>query len=416
MSFLDRERRECLVFQAFSYLSHLYCPTCSQEYSAKEPAHLCQCGSPLLAAYDMDALKVQFRKETVMARPPSLWRYHELLPVKKENDIVSLGEGMTPLVEMIKTGKNYGVDHLFMKDESLLPSGSSKARGAAAGISKAKEWKITDIAMPANGNAGAAWSLYGSRASITSHIVMPVEAPIISRKECAAAGADLHLVNGLIHDAGTIISHAVQKYGWFDASPFKEPYRIEGKKTMGLELAEQLQWKLPDVIACPVGEGAEFIGIYKAMQELMELGWVDSEKIPRLVAVQAESCAPIVEAYEKHQTTADNHPESYTAAFDINVPASIGDFLVLNAIYETKGCAVAVCEHDLLAEQRWITRKEGTFISPEGAAAFAGVRRLREEAWLHPEDTVVCVNTGMGIKSPEAFDVSVPILAADDEL
>ncbi|MFB5664201.1 threonine synthase [Alteribacillus sp. HJP-4] len=400
----------------FSYVSHLYCPKCQNTYSVDEPANLCSCGSPLLVAYDMDALKVHFRKESVIGRQPDLWRYHELLPVKKEANIVSFGEGMTPLLEMKKIEKELDIAQLWMKDEGLIPTGSFKARGSAVGVSKAKELGIEEIAMPTNGNAGAAWSLYASRASITSHVVMPVDAPIVTRKECAIAGADLHLVNGLISDAGKIVGRSVKKHGWFDVSTLKEPYRIEGKKTMGLEIAEQLQWKLPDVIAYPTGGGVGIIGIYKAIKELMELGWVREDKMPRLVAVQAEECAPIVKAYEENKTSSDFWPESRTAAFGINVPKAIGDFLVLEAVYETNGCAVAVSDETLLKEQQHIVRKEGTFICPEGAAVFAAVRKLRSEDWIKANETVVCLNTGMGIKYPETVDVNVPLLSPEDTL
>ncbi|MGY4688299.1 threonine synthase [Salibacterium sp. K-3] len=403
------------MFQAYSYLSHLYCPRCSRKYDADGPQHVCSCRSPLLAAYDMDALKIQFRKEAVMVRPPSMWRYHELLPVHSEKDIVSLGEGMTPVLPMPSTGARYDIDSLWLKDEGILPSGSVEARGAASGISKLNEYGVREIALASNGHAGAAWSQYGSRASIASHVVMPVEAPLTTRKECAAAGADLQLINGFISDAEDAVQYSAQKHGWFNASPFKEPYRIEGKKTLAMELAEQLQWKLPEVIVCPVGSGTTFTGIYKALQELIELGWVRSGKMPRLVAVQADNCAPVVHAFANRQTEADTRPETYTAAFGINTGASKADFLILEAIYETKGSAVAVCDEDLLSEQRLLACEDGIFTGPEGAAAFAGVRRLREDNWIDSEETVVCINTTMGLKSPETIEGSAPILAPGDE-
>lgn len=401
---------------AYSYVSHLYCPKCSKTYSIDEPHNLCVCGSPLLTAYDLDSLNVQYQKSSLRDRAPTLWRYHELLPVKKEENIVSMGEGMTPILPMKKLAEEFDIKQLMMKDEGLTPTGSFKSRGAAVGVSKAKELGIKEIAMPTNGNAGAAWSLYAARASITSHIVMPVDAPIITRKECAAAGADLHLVNGLISDAGKIVARSVEKYGWFDVSTLKEPYRIEGKKTMGFEIAEQLQWKLPDVILYPTGGGVGLIGIYKAFKELMELGWILSSKMPRLVAVQAEECAPIVEAYKQGKTSSEFWPESRTAAFGINVPKALGDFLVLEAIYETGGCAVAIDDARILKEQRHVTRTEGTFICPEGAALFSAVRELREDRWIKPNDSVLCLNTGMGIKYPETIEANASVLKPGDTL
>ncbi|SFQ04365.1 threonine synthase [Salibacterium halotolerans] len=403
------------MYQAYSYLSHLYCPRCIRRHDSSVPQQTCSCNAPLLSAYDMDALKIQYRKETVMVRPPSIWRYHELLPVRSEKNVVSMGEGMTPLLPMPKTGGRYDIAALFLKDDSVLPSGSTEARGAAVGMSKLKELNIPDAVLAANGHAGAAWALYGSRASITSHVAIPVESPLSIRKECAASGADLQLINGFVQEAEDAAERASQRHDWFDATPFKEPYRIEGQKTIGLELAEQLQWKLPDVIACPVGAGTSFIGIYKALQELIELGWVYSEKMPKLVAVQSENCAPIVHAFENKQTETTEVPESYSAAFEINTGTSAGDFLILEAIYETKGAAVAVSEEDLLAEQRLVTREEGLFVSPEGATVFAGVRSLREENWIHRGDRVVCINTAMGVKSPETIEGSTPILAPEDD-
>src|SRR5699024_582727 len=284
---------------AFSYVSHLYCPKCEKTYSVEEQNQLCECGSPLLVAYKMDELKKNFKASDLLERKADLWRYHEFLPVQNEDNVVTLGEGLTPIVEMNKTGKNMDITNLYMKDESMIPSGSFKSRGAAVGVSKAKELGVEELAMPTNGNAGASWSLYGAQAGIVSTIVMPLDAPTIQRKECTAAGASLYLVNGLIGDAGKIVAQEVKDYGIFDASTLKEPYRIEGKKTMGLEIAKQFEWEVPDVILYPTGGGVGLIGIYKALQELQDLGWISKDKMPRLVAVQSEGCAPIVRAWEQ---------------------------------------------------------------------------------------------------------------------
>ncbi|KGP74429.1 threonine synthase [Pontibacillus yanchengensis] len=400
----------------YSYVSHLYCPKCSQTYDSDQVHNLCQCGSPLLVSYDLHTLKKDWKRDDVSTREASLWRYHELLPVKDRSSVITLGEGMTPLLTMHKSGIDMGIPQLMMKDEGIVPTGSFKARGAAVGVSKAKELGITELGMPTNGNAGAAWSLYAARAGISSTIVMPVDAPKITRNECAISGAHLFLVNGLISDAGKMVGQAVQERGMYDVSTLKEPYRIEGKKTMGLELAEQLQWQVPDVILYPTGGGVGLIGIYKALRELQELGWIDSEKMPRLVAVQSEGCAPIYEAWKNGQTSSVFWPNSETIAFGINVPKALGDFLVLDALYETDGCSVTVSDDTLLEEQQRIAEMEGAFVCPEGAAAFAAARQLRKQDWIQEDDQVVVLNTGAGIKYPDTVDVHVPTLEPGETL
>jgi len=399
----------------FSFLSHLYCPKCQETYNPDAIQQLCACGSPLLVDYDLASLKTQLKPSDLVGRPSSLWRYHELLPVKSADHVVSLGEGMTPLLPMSRLGRDMDIEHLWMKDEGIIPTGSFKARGAAVGVSKAKELGVQELAMPTNGNAGAAWSLYAARAGIRASIVMPVGAPLITRNECAVSGANLNLVNGLIIDAGKIVGHAVKAYGLFDASTLKEPYRIEGKKTMGLEIAEQLDWKLPDVILYPTGGGVGLIGIYKALRELVELGWIE-DKLPRLVAVQAAGCAPIVKAWEEGKPDSEFWADSTTVAFGINVPKALGDFLVLEAIYKTDGCAIAIEDDELLEEQAKIARMEGAFVCPEGAATFSAARKLRENGWIKDGESVVALNTGSGIKYPETVKVEVPILDPQDTL
>ncbi|KYD30650.1 threonine synthase [Geobacillus sp. B4113_201601] len=399
----------------FNYVSHLYCPKCARTYDVDQVHQLCECGSPLLVAYDLEAMRQEGVREALKEREPSLWRYHELLPVKRPEHIVSLGEGMTPLVPMPRLGKEIGIEALYMKDEGVIPTGTFKARGAAVGVSKAKELGVKQLAMPTNGNAGAAWSLYAARAGIRATVVMPVDAPELTRKECAIAGAELYFVNGLISDAGQIVAKAIREYGWYDASTLKEPYRIEGKKTMGLEIAEQFSWQLPDVILYPTGGGVGIIGIYKAFKELKALGWV-SGKMPRLVAVQAEHCAPIVKAWNEKKRESEFWPNSHTVAFGINVPKALGDFLVLEAVYETDGCAIAISDKDILAEQRAVAKLEGAFICPEGAAAFAAARKLRESGWIRDRETVVVLNTGTGLKYANLIQVAPPVLEPGDEL
>jgi len=384
----------------YSALSHLDCPRCGTRHDADRVQGTCSCGSALLARYDLS--RVASPRE-IAGRPADLWRYHELLPVRRAGRVVSLGEGMTPLLPMRRIGRALGVPDLLMKDESLLPTGTFKARGAAVGVSRAAELGVTAIAMPTNGNAGAAWSVYAARAGMRSLIVMPAAAPPITRAECAAAGAELHLVDGTIGDAGALAAElAGQRPGYQNTATLREPYRIEGKKTMGLEIAEQLGWRMPGVIVYPTGGGVGLIGIYKALRELAELGWVTGD-LPRLVAVQAAGCAPIVTAFQAGAAESEPWPEPRTVAFGLTVPKALGDFLVLDALYATGGTAVAVTDEALLAEQQAVARLEGCLICPEGAAGFAAVRQLRASGWLSGADQVVVLNTGTGLIYPETM-------------
>lgn len=398
-----------------SYLDHLECPKCGTTYDPDQPQQLCSCGSPLLARYDLHSLSKAATKKDLQEREPSLWRYREFLPVRDEANIVTLGEGMTPIIPLTRTGEQVGLKNLYLKDEGIIPTGTFKSRGAAVGVSRAKELGIKVLAMPTNGNAGAAWSVYSARAGIKSYIVMPESAPLITRNEVAISGADLYLVNGLISDAGKIVARAVVKYGWFDASTLKEPYRIEGKKTMGLEIAEQFGWEVPDVILYPTGGGVGIIGIYKALKELQAIGWI-GQKLPRLVAVQASGCAPIVKAFEAGEQSSEFWQDSSTVAFGINVPKALGDFLVLQAVYDTDGCAVAVDDEAILQAQRQLASADGTFVCPEGAANLVAAVKLKERGWIKPDEKVLLLNTGSGIKYPDTVDISVPTLQPGDDL
>lgn len=390
----------------------LVCPRCGKTLSIGEVHQLCECGSPLLVQYDLEKAAKTVTRGSFHGRGANLWRYRELLPVQDDRNIVTLGEGYTPLLPLERAGKGAGIPNLFLKDEGIIPTGTFKARGAAVGVSRAKELGIRQLAMPTNGNAGAAWSVYGARAGIEVTIVMPEDAPKITRNECAAAGAKLYLVKGLISDCGKIVGAGVKAHGWYDASTLKEPYRIEGKKTMGLEIAEQFGWELPDVILYPTGGGVGIIGIWKALKELKEIGLVEGP-LPRLVAVQAEGCAPIVKAYEEGKKESAFFENSKTVAFGINVPKALGDFLVLQAIEETEGCAKAVSDEQILSALGELAREEGTFICPEGAAIYAAAKQLREEGWIREKDRVVLLNTGAGIKYPDTLSVSVPYLEKD---
>lgn len=399
----------------YSYVSHLECPVCDTTYDANKIQQLCTCGSPLLVRYDLERIRNEVKRSAIRERNHDLWRYHELLPVQHEDHVITLGEGMTPLLPMPKLGEFYGLNHLYMKDESLIPTGSFKARGAAVGISKAKELGVQQFAMPTNGNAGAAWALYAARAGIKATIVMPQDAPAITRTEVALSGAELFLVNGLISDAGKMVAEKVKHDQIYDASTLKEPYRIEGKKTMGLEIAEQLGWAMPDVILYPTGGGVGLIGIYKALQELKEIGWL-AGKLPRLVAVQAEGCAPIVKAWEEKKERSEFWEQSTTVAFGINVPKALGDFLVLRALYETDGMAIAISDQELLEEQQRIAEYEGAFVCPEGAATFAATKRLAAQGWIGSDESVVVLNTGAGIKYPDTVKIEVPLLKIGESI
>jgi threonine synthase len=409
-------QEEHTVLTSFSALSHLDCARCGARYGTDQVQGTCSCGSPLLARYDMQEVADLVSPREIAGRPPDLWRYHELLPVREAGHVVSLGEGMTPLLALPKLGKALGVPRLLMKDEGLIPTGTFKARGAAVGVSRAAELGVTGVAMPTNGNAGAAWSAYAARAGLRSLVVMPVDAPEITRAECTAAGAELYLVDGLIGDAASLVAGALSRRpGYQDVSTLKEPYRIEGKKTMGLEIAEQLGWRMPGVIVYPTGGGVGIIGIYKALRELLELGWVSGD-LPRLVAVQAVGCAPIVRAFERGARESEPWPDARTVAFGITVPKALGDFLILDALYATGGTALAVDDDALLADQREAARLDGSFVCPEGAACFTAVRRLREDGWLSEGDEVVVLNTGTGLKYPGTVPVDVPVLAPSGSL
>jgi threonine synthase len=398
----------------YSALSHLDCSRCGAWHDADRVQGTCSCGSPLLARYDLE--RVQASPRDIAGRAPDLWRYHELLPVRDPSHVVSLGEGMTPLLALPRLGRALGVPNLLMKDESLIPTGTFKARGAAVGVSRAAELGVCSIAMPTNGNAGAAWSAYAARAGMRSLVVMPAAAPAITRAECAAAGAELYLVDGLIGDAGRLVAAAVeQRPGYQDVSTLREPYRIEGKKTMGLEIAEQLGWRLPGVIVYPTGGGVGIIGIYKALRELLELGWVSGD-LPRLVAVQSAGCAPIVRAFQAGAAVSEPWPDAKTVAFGITVPKALGDFLVLQALYATGGTAVAVTDEALLADQLTVARLEGSFVCPEGASCVTAVRQLRETGWLSESDEIVVLNTGTGLIYADTVPARVPVLPASGSI
>ena len=359
------------------FATHLACSKCGEKQDFRQRAQLCPtCAAPLLVQYDLSKIKAAFSPKKLVDRPYNLWRYAEFLPIEDEANIVTLGETITPLITLHKIGARLGFENLALKDEGLNPGGTFKSRGAAAGVSRAKELGVRALAMPTNGNAGAAWAIYCAKAGIKAFVVMPKDAPYITRAECVAAGADLYLIDGLISDAGRVVAKAIAQNGWYDASTLKEPYRIEGKKTMALEIIEQLGWRSPDVILYPTGGGVGLIGIYKAILELRAIGVIDNA--PRLVAVQSSGCDPIVRAFKAGKTSGEFCENSRTIAFGINVPKALGDFLVLEALYATNGAAIAVGDDELLEAQSLLAKTEGLFVCPEGAATLAAAWKLLE--------------------------------------
>ena len=382
----------------FSFISHLECSYCGKEYRGDNSLQVCEsCGYPLFVRYDLASLKKSVDRDVLSDRTPNFWRYHELLPVLYPDNIVSMNEPMTPIVTLSETAKSMGLDNLLAKDEGVLPSGTFKARGASIGISKAKEMGVRAIGIPTNGNAGAAWTLYAAKAGIDITVVMPNSAPATPQKECLIAGANLYVIDGTIADAGKILPQVIEADSWYDVSTLKEPYRLEGKKTMGFEIAEQLDWQVPDVIVYPTGGGAGVIGIYKAFMELQELGWL-GKRMPRFVIVQASGCAPLVRAFEKGDRFSVEWQDPHTIAFGMRVPKALGDFLILDVLRQTDGTAVSVDDDEIRAERQNVVRKDGLHASPEGAAGVAGIRKLREQGWIRPDETVLVMNTGSGLK------------------
>jgi threonine synthase len=398
-----------------SALTHLECSKCSSRYDASVQAQLCACGGPLLARYDFKKVARTLTHAALAKREPTLWRYGELLPLEDAANRVSFHEPMTPVLPVRRLGSELGIDALFVKDEGVLPTGSFKARGAAVGISRAKELGVKAFAMPTNGNAGGAWAAYAARAGIDAYVIMPQTAPGINRLECVMAGARLSLVDGLIGDAGRIVAAVVARYGIYDASTLKEPYRIEGKKTMGFELAEQFDWSVPEVVLYPTGGGVGIVGMYKALLELQAVGLIES-RMPRFVAVQAEGCAPIVEAWKAGRKESTFWEGAQTVAFGITVPKALGDFLVLEALYATNGAAAAVSDAAILEMQRLVGAREGLFICPEGAATFAAAKELRKSGWIAPGERVLLINTGTGLKYANVPYPQPPLLARDATL
>jgi threonine synthase len=388
-------------------LTHLECSLCNKKFEAGRPWNLCDCGGPLLVRYDLARLKTEWRKESLTSAVNSMWRYAPALPVRAQTSIISLREGMTPLLQLRRT------NGFWLKDEGLNPTGSFKARGLSCAISMCVELGIKAIAIPSAGNAASALAAYAAAAGIEAHIYMPADVPQANFIECKAYGAKVTLVDGLISDCGRIVAEKCKTEGWFDISTLKEPYRIEGKKTMGYELAEQTNWSLPDAVLYPAGGGVGMIGMWKAFAEMEALGWIGSKR-PKMIAVQAEGCQPIVRAFEQGAEASQFWEGASTVAAGLRVPKALGDRLTLAAVRQSGGTAIAVSDRELMDAGIRLASNEGIFAAPEGAACVAAAERLVRDGFLKPDDQVVIYNTGSGLKYLEAYSVRFPRTAAGE--
>lgn len=387
-----------------SYISHLICSKCAKKFDHKELQTFCPtCQKPLLAVYDLERAQSEWNKQEIARRSPDLWRYKELLPVLKEENIVTLGEGFTPLVTLNKLAHRIGLSQVWVKDEAQIPTGSFKARGLALAVSKALELGVKRLAIPTAGNAGGALAAYAARAGLECFIFMPKDVPNINYLETQLTGANVTLIDGLISDCGKIVSEQKERMGWFDVSTLKEPYRLEGKKTMGLELAEQFGWQLPDVIIYPTGGGTGLIGMWKAFGELQAMGWLKGD-LPRMVAVQSTGCDPITRAFKAGNMESEFFQNARTIAAGLRVPKAFGDTLILEALQKSGGLAISVSDAKILEGVRELASGEGIICCPEGAATWAALKQLREAGEIHDNDRVVLFNTGSGLKYPEVLE------------
>jgi threonine synthase len=393
--------------------THLECSLCGKRREANAPANLCECGGPLLVRYDLDVIRHRWRRREVSNGPSSMWRYAPVLPASAES-IVTLGEGWTPLLRTRRLGARIGAENLWVKDEGLNPTGSFKARGLSCAISMCKELGIGRVAIPSAGNAASALAAYAAAAGLEAHIFMPKDVPQANFLECMAYGAHVTLVDGLISDCGRLVAERGPAEGWFDISTLKEPYRIEGKKTMGYEVAEQMDWELPDAIFYPTGGGVGLIGMWKAFAEMEKLGWIGGRR-PKMVAVQAEGCQPVVRAFEENQQRSTFFDGAHTVAAGLRVPKPLGDFLVLQGVRESGGTAIAVSDDEMLDAGVQMASDEGIYAAPEGAACVAAARRLIDNGFLKRTDRIVLYNTGSGLKYPEAYSTRFPRTAASEQ-
>lgn len=384
------------------FLTHLECSKTGKKYPADILQNISDAGAPLLARYDLEEIRQTLKKTDFKGRDSNMWRYEELLPVVDRSNRVSLGEGFTPLRKVDTLGSKIGMDSLYIKDESMNPTGSFKARGISTAISAALERGAKAFAIPSAGNAAGALAAYAAEADVSAYVFMPDDTPLAFKLECDYYGAHIELIDGLITDCGAIIQERKEAEGWYEVSTLKEPYRLEGKKTMGYELAEQFEWNLPDVVVYPTGGGTGLIGMWKAFEEMEKMGWIGSER-PRMVSVQTEGCAPIVKAFNQKMKDAEPWQNAKTVVSGLRVPNAIGDFLILEALYESNGSAVAVSDEELIEYSKVMARHTGIFPAPEGGATLAALMKLKEQNLVDNNDRVVLFNTGSGFKYMEAL-------------
>jgi threonine synthase len=394
-------------------VKQLECSVCDKVYAAGQPHNLCDCGGPLLVRYDLDAIRQSWTRGDLDECAADMWRYAPVLPVNDQRNVISMGEGWTPLIRARRLGEKIGAGDLWVKDEGLNPTGSFKARGLGCAISMCRELGIKKVAIPSAGNAAGALAAYAAAAGIEAYIFMPRDVPQANYIECKAAGAQVTLVDGLISDCGRIVAERKDAEGWFDISTLKEPYRIEGKKTMGYEVAEHFDWQLPDAIFYPAGGGVGLIGMWKAFYELETLGWIGTKR-PKMIAVQSEGCQPVVRAFEQGADRSEFWQNAATVASGLRVPKPLGDALMLTAIRESGGCAVAVSDADLLDGAISLSAAEGMFAAPEGGACVAAVRKLIASKFLRSDERIVIYNTGSGLKYLEAFSTRFPRSAGSE--
>jgi threonine synthase len=390
------------IFNQTSYLENVMCTSCKKKFKPSSKLRLCSCGKVLYPIYDLEKAKESLTIENMQGRAYNIWRMHEIMPVYQDKYRYTLGEGWTPILKLKNLGIDLGLKNLFLKDEGQNPTGTFKSRGLCAAVSKAVELNITDFVIPSAGNAGAALAAYAACANSQAHIFMPKDAPRFIQKEVTAMGGELILIDGLITDAGKLAREAAEKNNWFDVSTLKEPYRVEGKKTMGLELAEQFDWQLPDVIIYPTGGGTGIVGMWKAFEELETLGLVN-EKRPKMISVQSSGCAPIVRAFENGEEFAKPWENAQTFAAGLRVPGAIGDYLILRAIRESNGTAIAVDDSDIKKSMFNLARKEGIMLCPEAAATIAAVIELKNSSFIDSDESVVLFGTGSGLTTPDEW-------------
>ncbi len=394
-------------------MTHLECSLCNRKYEAGKTWNLCECGGPLLVRYDLGKLRSAWSRDSLVSAPDNMWRYAPALPVTHETSIITLGEGMTPLLHAARTGERIGASDLLIKDEGLNPTGSFKARGLSCAVSMCVELGLKRLAIPSAGNAASALAAYAAAAGLEANIFMPQDVPQSNFIECKAYGAKVTLVDGLISDCGRIVAERRQAEGWFEISTLKEPYRIEGKKTMGYEVAEQLGWELPHAIFYPTGGGVGMIGMWKAFAEMEALGWIGPER-PKMIAVQASGCQPVVQAFEEGAERSQFWKDASTVASGLRVPKPLGDFLILQAVRESGGTAIAISDDELIDAGIQLATEEGIFVAPEGAACVAAAEKLIRSGFLKNDDRIVIYNTGSGLKYLEAYATRFPRTASGE--